>query len=331
MSLLLTYIAILFIIIFHEAGHFLVAKMLRVPVTEFAIGFGKKLLSKEWHGTIYSLRVFPIGGFCSFGDANDDNLNKQPVYKRVLICVAGTFSNMFTAFIVAVIMVSALGVPTSTLEIETVQNEQISMIQAGDELTAINNVVITDFSDIDIVLKEADTDIVPITIQRGEEQITEDVALMKSGNSRYIGLSFKGVYQKIPLLQSFSVGFDYCVMFVGSIMQSLGGIITRQVGFNDLSGIIGIAAVMTDAAKQQVSSLLSYFIFLSINIGIFNLLPIPGLDGSKVIFAVISKFCRSEKAKERLVNVETALTVVTVCLLFIFMIAISAKDVISLF
>ena len=295
--ILFSIIIIAFIIFLHELGHFLAARMLHVPVFEFAIGMGKTLIKKEWKGTIYSLRILPIGGFCSFDDGTAESLtdialNKQPTWKRFFIFFGGPFFNLISALIASFFICAAIGLPVPTTAIANVAlKEADPFFREGDIIVEVNGVdVENDFNMMRTIVGTSSDGTAEVKILReenGETSLLEQkINLISSGESYILGLNMQTNFYKSEGVNAFFDGISYWNNCMVETISALVGLFTGATSVKNMSGIVGAVSSLGDAMKQNVLNFASSFVSLSVCLGIFNLLPIPCLDGSKILFSV---------------------------------------------
>lgn len=330
-----TILSIIIMIAIHEFGHFIAGKMLKVPVYEFAIGMGPVIWSKQGKSeTKYSLRAFPIGGFCSFdkGDANgiaDMELNKYPAWKRIIIFAAGATLNIISALIVSISLCAFVGMPQNTTEINSIALEEADdFLQPGDIIKEVNGVYVeNDYNLMTSTIRSDEDGVISLIVNRNGEDVKSDVKLIKNGDYYAFGVNVNVDYVKSEGFQPIIDGSKYAYLSGISILQSFGNLVTGKVKMSQMSGIIGVVSVVSDAAKDSLLNILSYFVLLSMNLGIFNLLPIPVLDGSKILFCIYEMIFKKRIPEK----VEENLTVVFAVLIIGFIIVISVGDVVKIF
>lgn len=335
MGYIMIIIALMLMITTHEFGHFIAGKLLKVPVYEFSIGMGPLIWSKQGKKeTKYSLRLLPIGGYCAFdkGDATgvqDMELNKYSVGKRIIIFAAGAFLNLLSALIISIFLCGCIGLPKTTTTIESISSEETdAFLQVGDTIVNINGVdVENNFSKLSEAISLKDDGTANIIINRNGEQLESDINLVKSGDSYFLGISVRSEYSKSKGLNAFTDGFNYFIANAIAIFMSLGQLISGKVGINQMSGIVGIVSIVGSAAKQNMLNLITYYIMLSANLGIFNLLPIPPLDGSKILFCLYEAIFKKRIPSK----IEENITLIFVALFILLMIVITFSDIIKLF
>ncbi len=365
MSLLTILIAILvfgLIIAIHEFGHFIVAKLNGVKVNEFAIGMGPKLIKFQKGETLYSLRVFPIGGFCAMEgeDTSSDNpraFEKKKVWQRMTVVVAGAFMNIILGFVLLIVTTSmATLVPTKCISQfnnascldygYNIKNWSIMSMQGnipvsssgesglmeGDEILSVNGSNIWTITDLSYKLQTTDKNNFTVVVRRDGEKIT--LENVKFENKLSGGrMDFKVVGEEKNFFNVLEFSFKDTISTGKLVWMSLSDLITGKYGFHDLSGPIGTISVISEAAAlgknftERLGSLLSLTVFITINVGIFNLLPIPGLDGSRLLFLVIEAVRRKPIKKER----EAMVHLIGMAALFLFMIVITIQDVTKFF
>lgn len=325
-------LTIIFIIVIHEFGHFIAGKLLHVPVYEFAVGMGPKIVSKKFKSeTTYSLRAIPIGGFCSFdtGDITgiqDTALYKQPIWKRIVIYAAGAAMNILTAFIVAIIIVSAIGNQVGTNKIESIADERAdSFFQPGDEIVSIGSINVSTYDEIsNAVEMSIDDGKIQVSVMRNGEQVDGTVQLFEVNGEWKMGVGLLNGYQKSA--HPIKDAANTCVAAGKSVFQALGGLLNGSIKTKDMSGIVGIATTINAGAKYGLMNVLYFFVLLSINIGIFNLLPLPVLDGSKILLSIYEAIFKKRVPEK----IEENVTFFFAIAMIVFMVYITFNDVLKL-
>lgn len=279
----------LMVILFHEFGHFIIAKMVGVKVNEFSIGMGPKIFQKQKGETKYSIRALPIGGYVSMEgeDENSDDprsFNRVPAISRIAVVVAGATMNFILAIIVLSIVSFNVGMPTTTV-LETVENSPAENvgIQTGDRIININNNKIDNWDSIVDEINSSDpNENMSVTVLRDGETKVFNLTPELSDDSRVIiGIvptsersfvsAIRGGFQKTR--EMLMLMFDFIKM-----------LFRGKVSTKDLSGPVGVIYTIGEAAKYGFINLLYLMGFISINLGFFNLLPLPALDGSRILF-----------------------------------------------
>ena len=295
------------LIAIHELGHFLVAKACGVKVLEFSIGMGPQLWHKEGKETQYSLRLFPIGGFCAMegedGESDDPRaFGNTAGWKKFLVLIAGSASNFIAGMLLILCLFAAsTGYVSTTLSgfVGGFPCQGETMLQAGDEIVSIDGSAVLLYSDISTLLNRGNGKTHDIVVRRDGEKITlNDLPLtpreyeVEGKKVTMYGLYFQS--KEATFGSKLRLGLANSVDFVRMIWWSLEDLFTGAVGFSALSGPIGIVDAMgqmaesADGVRQAVDNLLYFAAFLAINLAFMNLLPLPALDGGRVFFLILN-------------------------------------------
>ncbi len=340
------------IIIVHEFGHFIAAKKSGVKVNEFAIGMGPKILSKQYGETKYSLRLLPIGGYCSMegedSSSEDDRaFCKKSVLKRIIIVIAGAFMNLVLGFILIVVMTSITDVYASTTIswFEENASSESCGLQVGDRVVEINGSHI--FTDTDFAYQlQSDKDgVFDMTVIRdGEKKNLKDIKFSIDENENDSGQMTSSLhidFKVEPIERGYksiaSQSWRRSVSYARLIWVSLGDLITGQYKINDLSGPVGIVSAISDVVSNETTetginwhdllqNLLSMAALISINVGIFNLLPLPALDGGRLVFLIVEGIRRKPISPEK----EGIVHFAGLALLMLLMLYVTFNDIIKL-
>ena len=385
MSIIIAILVLGLIITVHELGHFFMAKLFKVPVREFSIGMGPRLVSKVINNTRYSLKVLPFGGSCAMigedaagsGDMieyDDVKIDENGLYdfegvkyskedldkynfqaispvKKFLICLAGPSMNFLLAFLLAFVLVSRIGfdVPiiSNVSEGSAAANAKPISLEKGDEIVGFEipdeKESIICYRDLAIFMQLNNDDILKnnyplvVTLKRDEATLKTVVypTFDETYNKAMIGISFEDMYQ---MPKNF---FDTCkfaakefYFYIKTTIMSLRMLIRGKLGANQISGPVGTVAVMGSAINEasavslssMIYTLLTLVVLISANLGVMNLLPIPALDGGRIVFAAIEMITGKPLNKD----VEGFANTVTMLLLLIFMIWIFGMDIYKL-
>lgn len=284
-------IAILFfelIIIIHEGGHFFAARLMKIKVNEFSIGMGPKIFQIKRGDTKYTLRWILFGGYCSMEgedeDSEDENafVNKK-VWQRIFVVVAGAVMNLILGFVIVLIIVCSQNLvgTTQVAKFEDTALSAQSGLQAGDTIKSIDGMRIYTTNDVQTGLSRSPDGTVDMVVERGGEDISLQVEFETEDyeGTQYIKMDFwlKGVEKNFGnvIVQA----FKETVSYAGMVFLSVHDLLVGRYGISDLSGPVGAVSVVSDAVKTSVYSMLKIMALLTINVGIFNLFPIPALDG----------------------------------------------------
>lgn len=321
------------LIIIHEFGHFLLAKLNGVKVNEFAVGFGPKLLKWQKGETLYSINLIPLGGYCAMegedetSDSERAFCNKKP-WRRFLIVAAGAVFNIVLGFIL--IAVSLIpGQRFSTTTVAKFSENAVSVnsgLEVGDKILKVDGRKIYTTYDLSYAFTGIPDGEVDLTVKRNGDRVElRDVkfATEEIEGINYISVDFF-VYGKEKTVGSFiEQTFLQTVSYVRVIWFSLIDLIGGKFGISAISGPVGVTAAIGSVAKQNLFNLIPIMALITINLGVFNLLPIPALDGGRLIFILFEMIFR-KKVPEKY---ETLVHTVGIILLFAFMILITFKDI----
>lgn len=330
------------IIVIHEFGHFIAAKLCGIRVSEFSIGMGPVIFKKQGEETLFSVRLLPIGGFCSMGeDIDDDDPNsfrKKPVLFRIAVIAAGAVMNLILGFVLSAVLLLADGGAVSSTIVWFADDASSAKygLQLEDTIEKINGVKIFSVKDITYQLGNDEDGIVDFVVKRGGEKIavngvkfamkTDD----ETGKNTLI-YDFKVARVDITLANLLPYAFKNAVYYGRIVLMSLGDIIRGKYGINDLQGPVGIVTVIGNAAasenKIDFSFLLDIATLVTINIGIFNLLPIPALDGGRLVFLIIEAIRRKALKAET----EGMIHFVGFALLMVLMVVVTFNDIKNIF
>ncbi|MBQ8823852.1 MAG: site-2 protease family protein [Ruminococcus sp.] len=338
------------IITIHEFGHFIVAKLNGIQVNQFAIVMGQSLLKFQKGETEYSLRLFPIGGFCAMEGEDDNSSNprafgSKKVWQRMTVILAGAFMNILLGFVLTIVTTSMLRyVPTTIIaefnsEIDEKTGKEVNLsksresgLELGDEIIALDGSSILSMKDLSYKLQTTEADSFSVTVKRNGEKITLDnVEFENLKTSSVIDFKIKGEKKNPLTVTSYSA--KDTVATAKLIWISLKELVTGKYGIQELSGPVGTVSVISEVAsegetlKERLSSVMGLTVFITVNVGVFNLLPIPGLDGSRFLFLIIEGIRRKPIKKEH----EAMVHFVGMAALFLFMILITVQDVMKLF
>lgn len=294
MTIILVIAAFASIILIHEFGHFLFSKLLGFKVEEFSVGFGRPLWSKKFGETVYSLRMIPLGGYNKLPDIDaqtDVKLTFSLYWRRFLILAAGGVFNIASAFLAIFFMALMIGVPVRSNVIDRVDPGCIVRIQAGDRITSINGQTATDEL-IEQWYPSKET-VLDFTVERNGEEISfhEDKAA-----GQPLGITFGTKILPIPPDKSLIAASTATTNIMVSIPQGIIQLahMSGKEAATSVAGPIGISQVMYQAKDEKGwVGLVTLFAMISINIGMFNLFPIPLLDGGRILVDTIQILTRN--------------------------------------
>lgn len=283
-------IAILFfelIIIIHEGGHFVAARLMKIKVNEFSIGMGPKLIQFKKGDTKYTLRLILFGGYCAMEgeseDSDDENsFAKKKVWQRFFVVVAGALMNLILGFLVIVIMLSS-GSLIGTTEIAKFDDKAVSSatLKQGDIIKSIDGMRVYTSTDVTTGLSRSGDDTLDMTVLRDGKTLDLKVKfnMEKYEGRNFINMDFWLVGNKKTVGGVMKESFKEWVSFTRMVFLSVHDMIVGKYGLSDLAGPVGTVSVVSTAVKTSAYSMLRIMALLTINVGLFNLFPIPALDG----------------------------------------------------
>lgn len=327
------------LILAHEAGHFLMAVWAKIKIHEFSIGMGPAIYKHDFKLCRFSIRAFPIGGFVQMegedGESDDENsFSKKPIWKRFLVLIMGAAMNIIMGFtLICCIMATHDAFPTTT--VAAFNEEAVSLdygLQVGDKITKVNGYRIYNLMDVNYAMtRDSKAKSFDLTVKRdGDTVVLENVVFPKiteEGVGSFYDIDFKVYGEKRSFTSVIRYSFGYTMSISRSIYSFVGSMFTMDADYSQVSGPVGTASAIGKSASIGLSSLLLIVAFISINLGIMNLLPFPALDGGRILLLLIEAIRRKPLSPK----VEMALNGVGLVLLMGLMVLVTFKDVIGLF
>ncbi len=333
LSTVLVFGALIFI---HEFGHFITARLCGVGIKEFAVGMGPRLFSwkSKKYGTEYGVRAFPIGGFVSMvgeDEASEDEsaFCNKPIWKRMAIVLAGPAMNLLLGFLLMTIIVFSQGALASTTIAEFKEGATSNQyLQVEDRIVAVEGVPVFTGNDAAYEIMNQGYEPIDITVKRGDERLTFKIDFRKFEDSgvTFGEFDFTFYAEEKNAVNLIKHSLSRSVSTVKMVIDSVVSLVTGRYGLEAVSGPVGVAEVVGDAVRGGFINLLYIVTVLSINLGVFNLIPFPALDGGRFLFLIIEAIRRKPIKKE----IEGYINFIGISILFIFMILIMGKDIISL-
>ncbi len=376
---IVTIVMFLVMVSLHEFGHYIVARLLKFKILEYAIGFGPAIFKSKKTEIQYSVRCIPLGGYCKFegeDEASSDPaaFNNQPVWKRILVVLAGGVFNIILGFVLFLAIIPATS-PMLTNTIDTVvENSYIEQagIQSGDKIIEINGHKISFYNDIKLYTSDFEKETkAHIKIKRGKEKLSFDIKPTEqtitqkylddgieytdsingreqtqffeysdnvakdeskigktSQTTRYI-IGFTPQKEDVTFLNVWGEAWNNTRFVVKLVYQSLWQMLTGKVGVDQMSGPVGIVSEVNSAVKSGSYAwlyVLNLIALLTINLGVFNLLPIPALDGGRLFFMIVELIRRKPIPPEK----EGMVHAVGMLLLLALVVYVSFNDIMRL-
>lgn len=321
------------IIAVHEFGHFIVAKATGIRVEEFSIGLGPVLVGKKWGETYYSLRAIPIGGFNKMSGMESDvkdpkGFNNKPVSKRVAVIASGSLMNFVLAIILFILVFGFVGMPANVNIVGDVipgKPAEEAGLETGDKILAVEGEEVTSWTGLTEKIHENPGQELTFKIERNDNVFTVDIVPEKDPE-RGIGLiGIMNPTEKVGFLEAIYKGITQAVSILVFIVISISQMITGQMEA-ELAGPVGIVSMVGEYTALGLSSILSFTALLSLNIGLLNLLPIPALDGSRLIFLGIEGIRRKKISAEK----ENLVHFIGFMLLILLLVFVTYQDIFRL-
>lgn len=330
---LIAILLFLVLIIIHEFGHFIAAKLLGVKVNEFAVGFGPKLFSIRGKETKYSFKLVPLGGYCAMEGEDDTSsdgrafCNKKP-WRRFLIVVMGAVFNLLLGlFIVAIILAPSKAFTTTQIaEFSDNAMSESTGLRVDDKILEVDGRTIFSTYDLSYAFTNVENGKIDILVERdGKEKLLKDVTFKteEAEGISYLSVDFKVYGQKKTIGSYISNTVDTAISYCAVTWRSFIDLISGKYGLSAVSGPVGVTAAVANVAKDNLFNILPIMALITINLGIFNLLPIPALDGGRLLFILFEMIFRKPIPQKY----ETAIHATGFILLLIFMVLIAAKDI----
>ena len=303
MSVLFAILLFSVLILVHELGHFVAAKLSGVQVNEFSMFMGPALWKKQIGETLYAIRLVPIGGYCAMEGEDEDTDNprsfqKAAWWKRLIILVAGAAMN----FLIGIALIVAVYLPVQQVVDPVIASfEEFATVddgdglQVGDRIVAIDGEKVFVYSDFSMLLSLNPGDFHDIEVERGNQRVLlsdfymerHEVPQENGSKQLLYGMNFS--LKEMNFSEKLEYAWLQCMDTVRLVRLSLGMLLSGQAGLQDMSGPVGIVQQMSDVAQSSATTLdallnMLYFgAFIAINLAVMNLLPIPALDGGRVV------------------------------------------------
>lgn len=323
----------LILIIIHEFGHFIAAKLLGVRVNEFAVGFGPKLLKWGKGETKYAINAFPLGGYCAMegeDEASGDShafCNKKP-WRRFLIVVMGALFNLLLGFVlVAITLMPQERFTTTTVDVfhENSVSSQYGL-REGDKIVEVDGRKIFTTYDLSYAFSNIDDGTIDITVKRdGKKEKLDNVkfASEEIDGINYLTVDFYVKGRDKTFFGFIGHTFNTAVSNCAVVYRSLVDLITGRYGISAMSGPVGVTAAIGSVAKQNLFDIIPIMALITMNLGLFNLLPLPALDGGRLVF-ILFEMISGKPVPQKY---ESIVHAVGLALLLLLMAIISFKDI----
>lgn len=342
MGIILAILVFSLIVFVHELGHFLLAKMNKIRVDEFSIGMGPRLLTTVKGETRYSIKLFPIGGSCMMGeddvdDMSEGSFNSKSVWARIAVVAAGAIFNFLLAFVFAVIIVGYAGYDEPIISgVVPGFSAEAEGMQEGDRIVRMNGKKINLWREVTYYNMFHAGETVELVFERDGKKHEVTIVPKQDENGSYLmGVTSPAEYKKANVFTAMQYGVYEVKFWIATTLESLKMLVTGGVGVDQLSGPVGIVDVVDDTYQQSkdygvivvLMQMLNIGILLSANLGVMNLLPLPALDGGRLVFLVIEAIRGKRVAPDK----EGMVHFVGMMLLFALMIFVLFNDIKRIF
>ena len=327
LTLIPTIIVLGAIIFFHEFGHFIVAKLSGIKVNEFSMGFGPQILKIKGKETDYFIRLLPLGGYVKMegedaATSDPRAFNNKPPLTRLAVILAGPLMN----FLIAAILLSAIsfssGIATTQVTVIPGEPAAEAGIRDGDVIYAVDGIKVNSWEDVVDRISNRQKEQVEITVSRNNTLITYNVTAKEDPDTKRGIIGIKTVVVKHSLSRSLQFGIQKTFWITKMILVGLAQMLTGKAAV-DVVGPVGIFQIVEEAAKNGIFQVMYIAALISINLGLFNIFPIPALDGGRCVFIIL------EILRGRPIDLEKEgfIHFIGFVILMIFMIIVLFKDI----
>jgi len=323
------------LVMIHELGHYFAGRALGFSILEFSIGMGPKLIKKkDKRGTEFSIRAFPIGGMCRFeGEdenvVNEKSFNAQKVWKRIIVVIAGPLTNLVFAILLAFVTLSAFGdFMPAIYEVNQNSPAEAAGVLPGDVILDINgNPVKFYFQTVDMILAVESKDMT-LTISRDgvEKTLTLNNIYNEAQSKNLIGVTISAERMKFGVGASALRSVNYVSATLVETFRFLGRVFQGNATSSDAAGPVAIVAIISEAVRSDGETVLRQLVLISASLGIMNLLPIPAMDGGRLVFMIIETIRGKAISQEK----EGMVHFVGLILLFGLIIFLTYNDITNL-
>ncbi|MCK9479175.1 MAG: RIP metalloprotease RseP [Firmicutes bacterium] len=319
----------LLLILVHEFGHFATAKLVGIKVTEFSIGMGPAIIKKQKGETLYSVRALPIGGFCNMegedSESEDERaFSNKSILSRFVVLVSGAFMNILTGFLIFIIIMftqQQAYTPTVSTVLEN-SPAQHAGLMPGDKITRINGAKIHIQNDFAFEMSRYRGGEIKIGYLRDGKKQNTILVPEQNDEGRYI-IGINNSIKQLTFTSKIADSFYMTVFTSKAVIVSLADLLAGRHSYKDMSGPVGIIQHIGVAAKEGILDLIGLTAFITINLGVFNLLPIPALDGGRLMFLIVEAVRRKKIPPEK----EGLVHFIGFALLILLMIFATTNDI----
>lgn len=286
------------LVMIHELGHYTAGRLLGFTILEYAVGMGPKLVGFKKNGIEYNIRALPLGGMCRFygeddGVKDERCFNAQKAWQRFIVILSGPLMNFVLAFVLAMILILGWGVAdeSKVLVLGVYENSPAAAagLQAEDQFLSVDGQAVESFESLTGAVARADAQHMEVVVLRdGQEQrlVLSDLYNAETG-SNFMGVTLSYGIKRVGLFYAMKESVATCWEYAGLVFESLRMLFSGEAGLKDMAGPVGIVQLLGEATRSGWYTVLNLCTLLSVNLGLFNLFPIPALDGGRLLFILI--------------------------------------------
>ena len=315
----------------HELGHFIAAKRVGVKVNEFAFGMGPAIWKKQGKETLYSIRLFPIGGYCAMEGEDEESesprafTNKKP-WQKILVLVAGSFMNVISAVLIMIIVVGVLGFTTTTIDqVDIGSPAEQAQFMEGDVVVKIDDYDIERWNDVSAAFSAAAGNESTVVVERdGKNQVLTVTPDINEDGRYVVGITCKVSHSPVKAVVE---GTKATWNMTKNMLVTIGQLFTGNTGVDELSGPVGMVQMVNETTNYGYWYYGMLLSIICMNLAIINMLPLPALDGGRIIFVLIAMITGKEVSPK----IEGAVHFVGIMLLLALMVYVSVNDITRIF
>lgn len=337
-SILAALVVLSVFVVVHEFGHYIAGRLLGFTVLEFAVGMGPIVLKKEKNGILYALRAFPIGGMCRFYGEDEEakdtrSFSSHPVWKRIVVVAAGPVMNILLAILLAMGLLMGYGqnvaIPTILEEPAPGTPAAVAGIKAGDVILSVNGVDVEQFDQASDLILAAAGDEMTMTVARDGETVSLTLRdfYNETEGRNIIGITYGYGKYRYSFGEALKGSLQFIFSLVAEMLRFIGGIFTQGVQQGEVVGPVGTVAIIGQAVRTGFETVLYLSALISVNLAVMNLLPLPALDGGRLIFLFIELVRGKTISQEK----EGIVHFIGLVLLMVLMLVLVVSDVRGLF
>ncbi len=340
MSIIYAILMLAFIIIVHELGHYTVGRLCDIGIEEFSVGFGKKLVQWKKNGILYSIRLVLLGGYVRFTGEDEDSddpraFNNQAVWKRFLTVLAGPAMNFVLGYLVAVIFLTGFGMYTDEVlprvdDLVPSTPAMESGLTPGDVIVSVDGEAITyDQAGYDrmkeIMATHTQGEPLALVVKRGGNEVAIETGLYRDEESGdwKMGIYMTQARAKMGFFDAVRYGGTLMVTLTREMLVSLKNLVFHGEGLNEVTGTVGIVSEVSRTVSQGFDMVLYWILIISTNLGIVNLLPLPALDGGRLVFLIVEGIRRKPVPRDK----EGLVHLVGLAMFFVLFIVLTWHDI----